>query len=57
MDILNGFAKTVKSKYCAGLLDCLRKYKKPLCFPPWQGGIIGGFASSLRIILKNSEKS
>ena len=57
MDILNGVAKTVKSKYCAGLLDCLRKYKKPLCFPPWQGGIIGGFASSLLIILKNSGKS
>ena len=54
MDIFNGLAKTVKSKYCAGLLDCLRN---PLCFPPWQGGIIGGFASSLLIILKNSEKS
>ena len=54
MDIFNGLAKTVKSKYCAGLLDCLQN---PPINPPCQGGKQRGFASSLLIILKNSEKS
>ena len=32
------------------ILDLLQKYKLPLCFPPSQGGTIGGFARGLMII-------